>query len=97
MELGEGRDSLLGEEDTLYIVGEKIQPLPTYSARDTRYYRTRPRYYRKELRYYRSGGSDQTRPCCVKTTSGRTAGAVLPRALAVLPQGRVRLGWEGTD
>ena len=41
MELGEGRGGLLGEEDPLYKVGEKIQPLPTYSARDLWYYRSR--------------------------------------------------------
>src|SRR5215216_5393688 len=104
MELRKGRGGQLGEEDHPYIVGENIQPLPMNSARDMRYYRTNSRYYPKwlryyrwEVRYYRSCGSTQTRSCCVETTSGRTAGAVLPRALAVIPQGKIRLGWEGTD
>ena len=63
MELGGGRGGQLGEEDPLYIVGGKIQLLPTYSARDMRYYRTYTRYYhkvmrynRKVMRYYRSCG-----------------------------------------
>ena len=71
MELGEGRDSLLGEEDPLYIVGEKIQPLPPLSAHATRYYRTRLlyyrtglRYYRSRVRYYRLSGSGQMKACC---------------------------------
>ena len=81
MELGEGRGSQLGEEDPPYIVRGKIQLLPTYSARDMRYYRTDLRYYRNALRYYRSTvwyylsrGRDQARPCCVNATSGRTVG-----------------------
>ena len=40
MELGDGRGSQLGEEDSPYIVQEQIQPLSTNSARDERYYRT---------------------------------------------------------
>ena len=39
MELGDGRDSQLREEDTSYIVEEQIQPLSTNSACDTWYYR----------------------------------------------------------
>ena len=85
MELGEGRDSQLGEEDPPYRVRGKIQPLPTNSAHDMRYYGTNLRYYRSMVRYYRSGGTDQMRPCCVKEMSGRTAGAVLLRAPTVLP------------
>ena len=53
MELGKGRGSQLGEEDPLYIVGGKIQPLPTYSARGMRYYRKGMQYYRKGMWYYR--------------------------------------------
>ena len=53
MELGEGRDRLLGEEDSLYIVGEKIQLLSPLLARATQYYYTELRYYCKGLRYYR--------------------------------------------
>ena len=41
MELGEGRGGLLGEEDPLYIVGGKIQPLSPLSARALQYYRIR--------------------------------------------------------
>ena len=53
MELGEGRGGLLGEEDPLYIVGEKIQLLSPLLAHATRYYRTELRYYCRGLRYYR--------------------------------------------
>ena len=53
MELRERRGGLLGEEDPLYIVGEKIQPLSPLSARVARYYRTELRYYCKGLQYYR--------------------------------------------
>ena len=41
MELRGGRGSQLEVEDIPYIVGEKIQPLSTSSARDSRYYRSR--------------------------------------------------------
>uniref|UniRef100_M8C6S9 Protein DEFECTIVE KERNEL 1 n=1 Tax=Aegilops tauschii TaxID=37682 RepID=M8C6S9_AEGTA len=71
MEFGEGRGGLLGEDDPLYIVGEKIQPLSPHSARAARYYCTQSRYYRKGLRYYRCRvryyrlhNSDRTRACC---------------------------------
>ena len=40
MELRDGRGGQLGEEDTLYIVQEQIQPLSTNSARGERYDRT---------------------------------------------------------
>ena len=40
MELGDGRGSQLGEEDTHFIVEEQIQPLSTNSACDARYYHT---------------------------------------------------------
>ena len=39
MELGDGRDSQLREEDTPYIVEEQIQPLSTNSACEARYNR----------------------------------------------------------
>ena len=55
----------LGKKTPPYIVRGKIQPLPTYSARDMRYYCTYLRYYRIGMRYYRSRDSDQMRPCCV--------------------------------
>ena len=38
MELGDGRGSQLGEEDTPYIVEEQIQTLSTNSASVARYY-----------------------------------------------------------
>ena len=41
MELRGGRGSQLEVEDIPYIVVEKIQPLSTSSARDTRYYRSK--------------------------------------------------------
>jgi len=41
MELRGGRGSQLEVEDIPYIVGEKIQPLSTSSARDSRYYRSK--------------------------------------------------------
>ena len=75
MELRGGRGSQLEVEDIPYIVGEKIQPLSTSSARDdARYYRgsctgrNKPeleavlplaRYYRSPLRYYRKVGLDK--------------------------------------
>ena len=71
MEFGEGRGGLLGEDDPLYIVGEKIQPLSPHSARTTRYYRRElryyrcwPRYYRCRLWYYLTCSSDQMKACC---------------------------------
>ena len=72
MGLGEGRGGLLGEEDPLYIVGEKIQQLSPFLARMVRYYRTRLWYYRIVLRYYccvvryyRLCGTGQVRACCI--------------------------------
>ena len=53
MELRDGRGSQLGEEDSLYIVEEQIQPLSTNSACDKRYYGKGPEYYREALWYYR--------------------------------------------
>ena len=41
MELRGGRGSQLEVEDNPYIVVERIQPLSTSSARDTRYYRSK--------------------------------------------------------
>ena len=41
MELGDGRDSQLREEDTSYIVEEQIQPLSTKPACVARYYHAR--------------------------------------------------------
>ena len=41
MELRGGRGSQLEVEDIPYIVVEKIQPLSTCSARDSRYYRSK--------------------------------------------------------
>ena len=40
MELGDGRGSQLGEEDSPFIVTGQIQPLSTNPARDMRYYHT---------------------------------------------------------
>ena len=40
MELGDRRDSQLGEEDSPFIVEEQIQPLSTNSAYNARYYHT---------------------------------------------------------
>ena len=73
MELRKGRGGQLGEEDPPYIMRGQIQPLPTYSARDMRYYRISKRYYRTslryyccEVRYYRSRGRSQVRLCCTR-------------------------------
>ena len=58
MELRGGRGSELEVEDTPYIVVEKIQPLSTCSARDTRYYRkageSRPGKGADEINYIRA-------------------------------------------
>ena len=95
MELGDGRGSQLGEEDTPYIVEEQIQPLPpTQPAQrgtttpERRYYRRGTRYYRRAPRYYRPHSRDQNSQRSTKAEGGSTAGAVLPLPLAVLPQGR---------
>ena len=73
MELGDGRDSQLGEEDTPYIVEEQIQPLSTNSAcvaryyrAGTRYYRAGTRYYRRAPRYYRPSSTNQDSPNALK-------------------------------
>ena len=42
MELGDGRGSQLGEEDSPFIVKEQIQPLSTNSACDMRFSRGTP-------------------------------------------------------
>ena len=104
MELGDGRGSQLGEEDSPYIVIGQIQPLSTYSARDMRYYHTRhvvlpqgPTLLPQSIAVLPLARQELDQPYCVEAKSGRTVGAVLPLALAVLPQGRVCLGWEGTD
>ena len=92
MEFGDGRDSQLGEEDTPYIVEEQIQPLCTNSACVSRYYRKGTRYYRRAPRYYRLCSRDPNNPDAKEAEGGRTAGAVIPLPLAVLPQGR-----DGSD
>ena len=63
MELGDGRGSQLGEEDTPFIVKGQFQPLPTTqpvtrgtTAPQERYYRTDLRYYHGGPRYYRGRG-----------------------------------------
>ena len=50
----------------MVILRKNTQPLPTHSARETRYYRKRSRYYRKALRYYCSCGRSQVRSCCTR-------------------------------
>ena len=104
MELGDRRGSQLGEEDSPYIVIEQIQPLSTYSARDERYYRTKQAVLPHEPTVLPQGPAELPLPrqelaqaCSIGAEGGRIAGAVLPLPLAVLPQGRVGLDWEGTD
>ena len=55
---------------------------------EARYYRRGTRHYRRAPRYYRTRSRDQNSPKCTKAEGGSTAGVVLPRPLAVLPQGR---------
>ena len=90
MELGKGRGSQLGEEDPPYIVRGQIQPLPTYSARDMRYYRISKRYYRTGLRYYRSRGRSQVRLCCTRQRAVELPERYYCKAEHIL-------GWEGTN
>ena len=102
MELRDGRGSQLEEEDTPYIVERQIQPLSTYSARDLRYYRSRQAVLPQGLTVLprwtavlplQRQGLVQAR--AAKAESGTAADAVLPLPLAVLPQGRIGLAWEG--
>ena len=104
MELGGGRGSQLGEEDSPYMVIEQIQPVSTYSARDKRYYRTQQAVLPHEPTVLPQGPAVLPRPrqelaqaCSIGAEGGSAAGAVVPLPLAVLPQGRVGLYWEGTD
>ena len=102
MELRDGRGSQLEEEDTPYIVERQIQPLSTYSARDLRYYCSRHAVLPQGLTVLlwwaavlplQRQGIVQAR--AAKAESGTAADAVLPLPLAVLPQGRIGLAWEG--
>ena len=102
MELGGGRGSQLGEEDSPFIVNEQIQPLSTYSIRDERYYRTQQAVLPHEPTVLPQGPAvlplvrqKLGQICGKEAEGGRTAGAVLPLPLAVLPQGRRVTAWEG--
>ena len=104
MKLGDGKGSQLGEEDSPYIVIGQIQPLSTYSARDMRYYHTRhvvlpqgPTLLPQSIAVLPLARQKPGEALLHKATSGRTTGAMPLLALAVLPQGKVCLGWEGTD
>ncbi len=66
MELGDGRDSQLEEEDTPYIVEEQIQPLSTSSAVGTRYYGKGTWYYHRAPWYYRPCSRNQSSPDAMK-------------------------------
>ena len=95
MELGDGRDSQLGEEDTPYIVEEQIQLLSTNSACLAWYYRARDAVLPQGHAVLPQGPAvlppvqqKSDPPRCSEAEGGRTAGAVLPLPLAVLPQGR---------
>ena len=97
MGLGKGRNGQLGEEDPPYIVRGKIQPLPTYSARDMRYYRISKRYYRTGLRYYRSRGRSQVRLCCTRQRAVEPPERYYRAPLRYYRKAEHILGWEGTD
>ena len=104
MELGGERGGQLGEEDSPYIVIEQIQPLSTYSARDEWYYRTRQAVLPHEPAVLPQGPvvlplprQELAQACSIGAEGGSATGALLPLPLAVLPQGRVGLDWEGTD
>ena len=95
MELGGGRGGQLEEEDTPYIVGEQIQPLSTNSACVAWYYRAGdavlPQGHTVLPQCPAVLPPEQQKPeqpRCSEAEGGRTAGAVLPLPLAVLPQGR---------
>ena len=95
MELGNGRGSQLGEEDTPYIVEGQIQPLSTNSACVARYYRIGDAVLPHGHTILPQGHAvlppEQQKPGqpkCTEAEGSRTAGAVLPLPLAVLPQGR---------
>ena len=95
MELRVGRGGQLGEEDTPYIVEGQIQPLSTNPFCAARYYRAGaavlPQAHTVLPRGLTVLPPEQHRPCQPNRTeaeSGRTAQAVLPHHLAVLPQGR---------
>ena len=102
MELRDGRGESSWRRRPPFIVGEQIQPLSTYSARDPRYYRTRQAVlpqgltvlpWRAAVLPLQRQGLVQAR--AAKAESGTAADAVLPLPLAVLPQGQDGLGWEG--
>lgn len=83
---------------------EQIQLLSTNSACEELYYRTRQAVLPQGTVILPHGSAvlllarqELDQPCCIEAESSRTVGAVLPLPLAVLPQGRVTLGWEGTD
>ena len=52
MELGDGRDSPLKEEDIPYIVEEQIQPLSTYQPATSGTTAPDQRYYRKAMQNF---------------------------------------------
>ena len=96
MELGDRRGSQLEEEGTPYIVEEQIQPLSTNSACVSRYYCTGNTVLPQGHAVLPHGPAvlppvqqKPDQPRCTEAEGGRTAGAVLPLPLAVLPQGRV--------
>ena len=102
MELGDGRGSQLGEEDTPFILERQIQPLSTYSARDLWYHRSRQAVLPQGLTVLprwtavlplQQQGLFQARTA--KAESGTAADAVLPLLLVVLPQVQNGLDWEG--
>ena len=95
MELGDGRGSQLGEEDTPYIVEEQIQPLSTNPACIAWYYHVRAAVLPQGHAVLPQGPAvippeqhKPGQPKCTEGEGGRAAGAVLPLPLAVLPQGR---------
>ena len=88
MELRDGRGGQLGEEDTPCIVEGQIQPLSTNPACVARYYRARIAVLPQGPAVLPSEQHKPGQPKCTEAEGGRTAGAVLPLPLAVLPQGR---------
>ena len=95
MELGDGRGGQLGEEDTPYIVEGQNQPLSTNPACAAWYYRARAAVLPQGHAVLPQGPAvlppeqqKPEQPRCNEAEGGRTAGAVLPLPLAVLPQGR---------
>ena len=86
MELGDGRGGQLGEEHTPYIVEEQIQPLSTNPACVARYCRARAVVLPHGPAVLPPEQHKPGQPKCTEAEGGRTAGAVLPLPLAVLPQ-----------